>query len=291
MKHLHFVVNPAAAGSTCIRRFSALQPMLERRGINYSVVYSEYPGHVTELVQQAITADVDCVVAVGGDGTAREVAEALVHTGIPMGILPIGTGNDLIRALKIPANLDDAVELLISGTPRPVDAATANDRVYLNVAGFGFDVKVLERTKHYKKKLQGLFPYILGLLHALIHLRSWNIQVTTDGETYSQQALVVAVGNGTHIGGGMMVTPLAVVDDGLLDVCIIKSVGRMQLLRALRRFIGGKHLEMEITRYFKVTELTVKCGSQAQLQLDGEIMLSTPVTFCVLPHALEIITG
>ena len=105
MKHLHFIVNPAAGGKSCIRRFGSIQAHLDQRGIDYSVVYSEYPGHATLLAQQAIVAQRDCVVAVGGDGTVREIAESLLHTGIPMGILPMGTGNDLIRALGVPANL------------------------------------------------------------------------------------------------------------------------------------------------------------------------------------------
>lgn len=287
MNRLHFIVNPAAGGNTCIKRFAALENILINREIPYSSSYSEYPGHGAKLTKEAVLSGAGAVISVGGDGTTREIAAELLHTGIPMGVLPLGTGNDLIKALGIPNEPEEAMEVILNGQARLIDAAMANDQLYLNVAGFGFDVDVLEKARYYKDTFRGLFAYILGLLHALLRLGSHKAVIrTADGQTLEQEVILVAAGNGTHIGGGMMVTPQADVSDGLLDICVVEKVGRLKVLRCLAKFIKGKHLGLEFIRYFKAKEITVACEASTKVQLDGEIIEATPVTFRVLPSAL-----
>lgn len=290
MNHLHFIVNPAAGGSTCIKRFAPLENILQQKGISYSSSYSEHPGHGSKLTRDALAGGADCVISVGGDGTVREIAMEMLHTGIPMGILPLGTGNDLIRALNIPKEPEKALAVILEGQARAIDAAMANEQLYINVAGFGFDVEVLEKARYYKEFLQGLPAYILGLLHALLRLRSHKVIIqTADGQREEKEVILVSAGNGTHIGGGMMVTPKADVSDGLLDICVVDKVGRLKVLNCLAKFVKGKHIELEFVHYSKVKELTVLCNEPTSVQLDGEIIEMTPVCFRILPGALTMV--
>lgn len=291
MEQICFVVNPAAGGNSCLRKFSAAEERLRELGVPYTALYSEYEGHVTKLVRQALTAGETRVVAVGGDGTAREVAQELLHGEAVMGILPFGTGNDLIRALNIPAQWEDALDLILHAEPRPMDAATVNGQIFLNVAGFGFDVDVLEKTRMSKGRFRGVFAYLVGLLQALIHLKDYQVTLRANGSELTGRMMLVSVGNGTSIGGGMMVTPKAHPADGLLDVCLVRQVGRLKVLRCLARFVKGRHLELEFVQYFNATELTVDSSPPARIQLDGEIICETPAEIQILPGALQVLAG
>ena len=264
---------------------------MDKRQVHYEVARSEYPGHAVDLARQAVKDGHGCVVAVGGDGTALEVAQELVNTGTPMGLLPCGTGNDLSRALKIPKDIPAAVELLLSRQPLPMDAATANDKLYFNVAGFGFDVDVLINTDRYKNKHSGMTAYLLGLFRALFGLQLRKVKVISKEKTMEASALLIAVCNGSHFGGGMHVAPLADPSDGMLDVCLIHDVSFFTILMILSKFVKGKHLHTKYVTYWKTRELTVLSDPGSPLQLDGEIHGNTPVVFRCLKGVLMVKTG
>ena len=288
---LHFIFNPIAGHGISQKKFKELEELLKKRGIEYTVSCSEYPGHSHALTQQAVKDGREIIVAAGGDGTVREVAHELVGKGVTMGIFPCGTGNDLARALNIPQDTIEALDVLLNGEAREIDAAKANDDLYFNVAGFGFDVDVLINTERFKKRFKGLTAYVLGLFSALFGLKLSRVRITSPEETFECSALLVAACNGTHFGGGMNVAPKADPSDGLLDICVISDVTRLTVISVLSKFIKGRHLALPMVKYFKTTQISVESERPLQLQLDGEVIGSTPVTFKVLPKALLIKTG
>jgi YegS/Rv2252/BmrU family lipid kinase len=291
MKKPYFIVNPTAGGDSCLRKFHAIQIRLEERGVPYTATFTESPGHAGELARQGLASDCDGIVAVGGDGTVRDVAQQLLHAEKPLGLLPFGTGNDLIKTLCIPKEPEAALELLLTGKPQPIDAMMVNQSLCLNVAGFGFDVSVLQRTEYYKRRFRGSVAYLLGVLHALRDLRCFSVSIQTPEVCMDQECLIVSVGNGRYIGGGMMATPLADPTDGLLDVCVVENIPRRKLLACLVKFMKGTHIHLKECRYFQTPSLTITCTPQAAVQLDGEIIEQTPVTMQVLPEALAVVCG
>lgn len=292
MKPLHFIYNPLAGNGISERTFSKLRSLLDERGLEYSFAVSEYAGHARELAKNARNGDYKCVVAVGGDGTIHEVATQLAGSEMPFSFLPCGTGNDLARALNIPPEPEILIDMLISKEPRPMDLGTVNDMLFINEAGFGFDVDVLIYTERYKKRFGGSTAYILGLINAVKDLRLRKVRIETDeGETLERNALVVAAGNGTHIGGGMNITPLASTSDGLFDVCIMSDVKRRTVFQVLSRFIKGKHLGLPITTYFTTSGFTAYSDPPSPLNIDGEITGSTPAVFRIIPDAIKVIAG
>lgn len=288
---LHFIFNPIAGHGISQKKFKQMEALLKERGIAYTVGCSQYPGHSHALTQEALEAGHKCIVAVGGDGTVREVAHELIGKGVTMGIFPCGTGNDLSRSLNIPQDIEAALEILLNGNEHEIDAAEANGTLFFNVGGFGFDVDVLINTERFKKRFKGLAAYMLGLFSALCGLKLNAVRITSPEETFECNALLVAACNGTHFGGGMNVAPKADPADGLLDICIISDVTRLTVISVLSKFIKGRHLSLPMVKYFKTTQISVETERPLPLQLDGEVIGNTPVTFKVLPKALIVKAG
>ena len=289
MDKLYFIVNPISGSGRGRRDFARVEALLRERGAAYEAVYTERPGHAVALAKAAADAGDRCIVAVGGDGTVNEVASALVNRDVVMGVLPFGTGNDLARVAGFPNDPEAAVDVLLSGRTRRMDAGMANDRFFLNVSGFGFDVDVLVNTEQYKEKYNGMLPYLLGIVRTLSHLRRLHITVEHDGITESFTSVLVSVGNGQYFGGGMHALPTADLYDGLFDVIVVKDLSLLHFISLLPCFIKGKHMGNPVVHHFRTAELTITSEEPCVLNMDGELGSGTPVTFRLLPGALPML--
>lgn len=292
MADLHFIVNPAAGSGASLPAFARAEAILKEKGVAYTSVRTEYPGHATELGRAAAAAGERVIVAVGGDGTVKELAEGLVHSKAAMGVLPCGTGNDLIRALHIPLEVEAALALLLEKAPIAVDTCLAGEDFFMNVGGFGFDCDVLMEVERFKKTHAGKTAYRMGLFTALTHLKSRKVTLEfDDGRVMTQNCTLVAFGNGTHFGSGMMVCPGADPTDGLMDVCVIDAVGTMTFLSLIGNFIKGAHGKIKQVTHYAARSVKVTSDPSSPLDLDGEVTGTTPITFAVVPASLNMICG
>lgn len=290
MGKYHFIVNRLAGSGRCEKLFAEVEKLLIERGISFDVAYTMHKYHAIDLTKQAIAAGAQCVVAVGGDGTVNEVASVLQGTGVLMGMLPFGTGNDFARATGTPDEPKAALDVLLGGKARKMDGGSANGNFFINVAGFGFDVDVLIQTERYKQRFKkGMLPYMLGILQALTHLKTMHLKLRYDGGEMEIDSLITSIGNGQYIGGGMCAVPTAVPDNGVFDVYVVEKVSVLRFLRLLPSFVKGKHVKFKEVHCFKTTELFVECEPANPLQLDGEVGHSTPVHFSLLPGVIDMI--
>ena len=290
LSDLHLIWNNVAGNGAAVSAYQLVTDTLAERGIPFTSEKSEYAGNATELAKAAVENGAKKIVVLGGDGTIREVACAMMNTGVPLGIISCGTGNDIIRALQIPNDPLLALDIALNGQVRDMDAAMANDLLYFNVAGFGFDVDVLRYVEIYKKRMKnGSLAYMRGLLTALLHLNSRKTKISWPEGSMEAQVLIIAAGNGTHFGGGMKVTPKADPFDGLLDICIINNVSKLNAYLILPKFLKGEHLTTKYVTYFKTTELTAVCEPASLLDVDGDILPGTPVTFKILPKSIRVV--
>lgn len=289
MERLYFIVNPIAGAGRSAKAFAGVRELLEQRHADFGAAYTEYPGHALALTKAALEAGERRIVAVGGDGTVNEVASALAGSGAVMGILPFGTGNDLCRTLDLPSQPEEALEVLFAGCVRPMDAGMANSRFFLNAAGFGFDVDVLRRTEKFKKRLNGMLPYALGVIQTLFSLRPLHLRAQTEGDFIELEALILVVSNGRYFGGGMMPAPEADPFDAKFDVCIVRRLPLHRILPVLIRVVKGKHQGLPEVLCFRSAEITVESPQDEPLELDGEICEVTPVTFRLLPGAIPLL--
>lgn len=289
MKKYFFVVNPVSGGGKGRPMFEQAMLYLDEKGVEYSYKYTSYAKEAYSIVREAIERGEKNIVAAGGDGTVREVASMLSNTGIVMGILPLGTGNDLAFCLNIPSDPRKAVDILLEDNPRAIDAGMANDMFFINVAGFGFDVDVIKNTEKYKRKFSGMVPYMLGILRTMFHLDGFDVIIDINGVQNSYKALMVSVCNGTRLGGGMNISPLSEQDDGLFDVMVLRKVNLIRFLRLLVPFVKGRHIGIREFDFYKAKEVRCQSSVPFELNLDGDLDSCTPVTFSILPKAVEML--
>lgn len=242
------------------------------------------------------------LVVVGGDGMVNLAANATARTGVPIGLIPTGTGNDFARTLGIPhADPDAAVDVLLGalgGEPRSLDAASiassAGERWFACSLSAGFDARVNDRANRLRWPA-GPSRYVVALLAELARLRPAAYALELDGQRWEAPAVLVSLGNGVSLGGGMKVTPDAELDDGLLDVLVVAPLGRLALLRILPRVFSGTHVtdrRVTIRRAARVridAPATVESPGQDVVAFaDGERIGPLPVEVTVAPGALRV---
>jgi YegS/Rv2252/BmrU family lipid kinase len=284
-----FIVNPIAGTGYALKAMKNLEEQLRQKGIEYKTFLTERPGHATQIAADLAGQDqVYAVVAVGGDGTASEVAAGLCGTGKPMGIIPAGTGNDFIKTTGIPNDPQRAFELLLSRKPVDTDTGTVNDQFFLNVCGTGFDVTVLDYAESLKDKHRGLTPYLIGLLKAIRHYQSVHLKVTADGKTEEGRYLVCSIANGRYIGGGIPICPDADPADGKLDLVLIQHRARWQIPFYLPGLMMSRDLKFKVTSHRRVSKIMIE-GENLRINIDGEIRPMEKVEFTVKPASLRLI--
>lgn len=285
---IYAICNPMAGNGLGRKIGLQIKAALDARNIPCHLEMTACPGHATQLAREAARAGHETVLAIGGDGTAYEVARGLMGTKSALGIIPAGTGNDFVKTIGVPKKPMDALEHLLSHAPRATDVGMFNERLFLNEIGAGFDVAVLDYAQQAKRFCRGLLPYLYGVIQALFRFRAIPLTYTLeDGSAVTQDAFVIAVANGGVIGGGIVVAPDARADDGLLDVVIVDNVRRRDLPARLIGLMRGKILTFPETHFCRVRSLSFSAPSM-RLNADGEIVSVDSVAACILPGALMI---
>jgi diacylglycerol kinase (ATP) len=235
----------------------------------------------------AVKDGVDALVALGGDGIAHTAIQAVAGTGVPLGIVPAGTGNDLARELDMPRDPLEATEAILAATPRQIDAVRAGDRWFGGVLGSGFDSMVNERANRMSWP-RGRSRYNLAILAELRVFRPLPFTITLDGEVWHTEAMLVAIGNGTSYGAGMKVCPTASLDDGLLNVTVLGPVPKTRFIRMFPRVYKGTHVELAEVQCRQAREVRLESPGVVAYA-DGERFAALPVTCTCVPGALSVL--
>lgn len=215
------IVNPIAGCGYALKVMEQVQSVLTARNLPFRVMRTEYPGYAAKLAREAVEMGCEAVYVIGGDGTFSEAARGLAGSGIPIGLIPAGTGNDFVKTLGTPKEPMAALDFILSHEPRPCDAIDLNGQMFLNVAGAGFDVTVLENVADFGGKIRGLLPYLIGLIRAIWKHQPLQLTYTVDGKTQTKDALLCIAANGKWIGGGIPICPDAVPNDGKIDFMVV----------------------------------------------------------------------
>lgn len=270
----NLIFNPVAGHGRSQKQLDAVIKILDDKGVEYSVHETNGPMHATEITKDLIEKGAKKIVAVGGDGTVAEVAKAIYGTDAALGIIPAGTGNDYRRAVGVPDEIDKSVEFLLKGKPTPCDALEVNGEVYLNIISMGFDVEVAKRANNYK--IFGSAAYTLAAVDRALFAKNQYATITIDGKEIKKNILLVAIGNGSHYGGGMNSLPTADITDGLLDICVVDATTPLNILKVLPRYVAGTHMDMDIVSIYSAKEITIKLDDkQLPVNADGEILPET----------------
>ncbi|KAB1075583.1 lipid kinase [Methylobacterium planeticum] len=230
----------------------------------------------------------DLVILGGGDGTLNAAAPALVETGLPLGILPLGTANDLARSLALPLDPLAAAEIITTAEARPADLGWVNGHYYFNVASIGFSAELAGDLTAESKKKWGTLGYAIAAVRVLRRVRPFTVTIEHDGTTEKVVTIQASVGNGRHYGGGMTVEEDASVDDGKLDFYSLEVAHWWRLIALLPALRRGTHGQSDDVRAFKTTEIRLTTRRPRPVNTDGELMTHTPAHFKVIPKALRI---
>jgi len=288
---VRIIINPAAAGGRLGRQWPETAQRLAGWGFEAPVVFTEAPGHATDLAAAAVADGVARVVVAGGDGTVCEAAEGLFRAGGgELAVLPLGTGNDAARTLGIPLDLEEATRTAAAGRPQPVDLIRIGDRYVLNAIGVGLTGDINDRAVRIKW-VRGIAVYLLAALSALFKYRTQMVRMVTDDGNYEGSMLILAVHGGPTTGGGFALTPAAVPDDGLLDACLVEEVGPVGRLARLIAAMQGTLGDKTGTHELQAPWLELHFSRPLPAHLDGNsVTLEPPIArFEVVPGALQVV--
>jgi YegS/Rv2252/BmrU family lipid kinase len=231
---------------------------------------------------------VDLVILGGGDGTMNYAAPALVESGLPFAILPLGTANDLARSLGLPLDPVEAARFIPTAEARPVDLGWVNGHYYFNVASVGFSAELAGELTADSKKIWGVLGYAVAAVRVLRRVRPFTVTIEHDGTVEKVTTIQVSVGNGRHYGGGMTVEETAAVDDGKLNFYSLEINHWWRLLALLPALRRGTHGRAADVRAFHTQEIKLSTRKPRPVNTDGELTTHTPAHFKVFPKILRV---
>ncbi|HET6298282.1 MAG TPA: YegS/Rv2252/BmrU family lipid kinase [Kribbella sp.] len=286
-RRIALVVNPTSGRGLGARVAPIVRTRLESGGLTVDVYTTTCAEDVGRISAEVIASGADAVALVGGDGTLHLGAQVLANSGMPFGVIPAGTGNDFARGLGVP--LKDpvrAADLIVAGATRLVDLATAKDEFITTVVAGGFDSLVNKRANAMTWP-KGNSRYTLATLAELRTFKPLKYVVTVDGELIETEAMLVAVGTGPMYGGGLQICAGAEIDDGLLDVTIIKPVSRLTLLQMFPKLSKGTHVGHPALLTLRGSSVRLESAG-VTAYADGEILGALPVDIGIAPGALTV---
>jgi YegS/Rv2252/BmrU family lipid kinase len=306
------IVNPVAGRARGAKLRARAAAELTRLFPDITFFESNAPGHATVLAQEA--RDAELVIAVGGDGTVREVASGLLAANSQpatrnssLAVIPVGSCNDFLKTIGVPSDVIEACRVAKEGRVWAIDVVrvemagegSSQQTHFINAAGFGFDATVTAEA-HKSKHLRGLPLYLIAIIRTLrtlecplVRIRAGALSSALPASQYEteQRVLMIAAANGRYYGGGMKVAPEAQPDDGLIEVCIADSMGRLSALRKLPRFVAGTHVTLKEVRMLRTPELELQFLEPVLLELDGDLLMPQPFSrfrLTVLPKAINL---
>ena len=282
------IANPAARRTR--RRLAVAAEALGAEGARVDVASTERPGHAAEIVRERADR-YQAVFALGGDGTAMEVVGALAHTGIPVGIIPGGTGNLVARALGIPIATRRAAAALLTGDIADVDLGRlASGRCFAFSCGVGVDARMIRDTPPVWKRRLGIMAYTYVALKASLRNVSFRVRARIDGETIERQATAVMVANfGTVLHDLIVLGPGIARDDGKLDLCVFSPATSWQALGVAWRLLRKDFRPHPAITYRSGRSFRIDCEPSQDAQADGELIGTTPIELHVDPHAARLL--
>jgi YegS/Rv2252/BmrU family lipid kinase len=283
------IINPAAGGGAGAKVGAMLARELEASGFKIEVIQTPGPGEAARLARQASAEGCRTVIAVGGDGTANEIANGLVGTSTALALYPIGSGNDFARVLGYPRKRRDIARFLAGARRRVIDVGDVNGRIFVNAAGVGIDGHVAERVEASARVVGATLGYFVGALVSIASYRPQPMRLRIDGQTREGKHLVVVAANGTHFGSGMHVAPMAKIDDGLFDIVVAGDLGPWASLVALAKLYRGTHVNGTDVLAFRARSLDVELERELPTQTDGEPVRARSLTVRMRPRALTVL--
>ncbi len=285
---IKFIINPISGVRKKDMMGQYIRKHLDYSKFNADISYTKKAGDATSLAQDAVQKNFDLVVAAGGDGTINEVSRALTGTDTTLGIIPLGSGNGLAHHLKIPTNPISALQLINNSNEIKIDTVNVNDTMYVSIAGVGFDAKVAR--KFAKSDKRGFLSYFRIVSQEYTYYKEKKYKLIIDDREILSSALLISFANSNQFGYNTTIAPKASLDDGLIDVCIVKKVPLIELPVVAHLLYFNQIDKSRYVKIIKAKEVILEQNKNRTVNLDGEpLKLGKKLHFKINPLSLKIL--
>ena len=293
------IINLTAGGGKPRPHLKTIFKYLKENGFNFKVSYTSHHGEAIELAQKAADKGIDLIVSIGGDGTVNEIVNGIMKSknNPPLGIIPLGWANDFIKSTNIPSDIIEACKILIKGKTKKIDIGAINNQIYFaNICGIGFDAEVAHlanqlKNRHPNWNTLSAYVYVFATIKKLLSPFGYHeVKIKIDGQETQSKILFMAVGNGKIYGGRFKITPEAVLDDSLLEVCVVEEMGRFKYLSIIPKVFKGTHASIKGINFYRAKEVVIESSEPILAQVSGEVIEGQKeFTITLLPKSLKLI--
>jgi diacylglycerol kinase (ATP) len=288
-----FIVNPVAGSGAAVSQVPKLKEMIVKYGLDAEIVYTERQGHAEGIAIEYLRKGFDHFIGVGGDGTFNELVRPLVgKPGLVAGLIPAGTGNDFIQIVGFPGRLtEEHWDIFFNESVSIMDVGTVNGKIFMNGMGLGFDAEVASQnyTPDGKAREGSKNRYIWHIVKTLLFFREKRMEVVNGNDIHETDCFINTIAIGRRFAGGFLLTPLAIANDGLLDVCSIKRLSLPERFSILLKVPGGKHVTDKRINYFKTDRLTLGFTEKVPFHVDGELFFADKFDVGLIAGGINVI--
>lgn len=289
MKHI-FILNPTSGKGVAKTFIQPIKDYCDQHQLVYKLIITEFAGHAKKIAHQYTAKDDVCLYAVGGDGTLNEIINGINHF-VPLALIPAGTGNDYSKMLGGNANNPkEMIQSVIEGKMVYVDYASHNNLNFHNCCSMGLDAQInaLAIKLFHKLPIPRKIVYGIAAFISVLNPQPFEITLQLKDRIIHKRALLIAIMNGKRYGGGFNATPLADIQDGLLDICIIEPVSIVELIYLLPKYFKGKHAHLKQVQMLQADTFALSVDHEIPTQTDGENSLETCLNFSIIKNGLYL---
>lgn len=293
------IINLTAGGGKPRSHLKTIFKYLKENGFNFKVSYTSHHGEAIELAQKAADKGMELIVSIGGDGTVNEIVNGIMKSknDPSLGIIPLGWANDFIKSTDIPSDIIETCKVLARGKIKKIDIGVINSQKYFaNICGVGFDAEVAllanqMKSKHPNLRILSAFVYVFATVKKLLSPFNYhNVKIKFDGQEIHSKILFIAISNGKIYGGRFKITPEAILDDGLLEICLVEEMGRFKYLSIIPKVFKGTHASIKGIKFYRAKEVVIESSETILAQVSGEVIEGQKkFTITLLPKSLKLI--
>jgi YegS/Rv2252/BmrU family lipid kinase len=283
------IVNPVAGGKKVLRRLPNVRRWLSKSPHHFAYSVTQSSDEMRSEIIKASREGVDAILLLGGDGTVHNALPAIAETNLPSGFLPCGRGNDFARNIGLSLNLRKSCSFSSRPSIRQVDLPEINSIPFISIAYVGFDGEVNKLANEGKGYFGGKLGYIICVLRALRKFRPFEIEMTIDGRSIRERVMMVTIANAPFYGGGMKIAPQAIMNDGVLDICIVKEISKSELLRQFPKVFKGTHITHPRIMMTSGRRVSLVSDEPRQIFADGEYVGNLPAECTIGNQSIQIL--
>jgi diacylglycerol kinase (ATP) len=288
-----FIVNPVAGSGAAKTQLPKLEEMIRNNSIDAEIIFTERTGHAAELSAKFRDKGFKYIIGVGGDGTINEISRPLLgRADVVIGLIPAGTGNDFIQILGFPNRFGEKEwDIFFKRDTIGMDVGSVNGMIFLNGMGLGFDAQVASEnyTGEGIVKEGGKNKYIWHIIKTLLFFREKRMTFINENGNVVTDCFINTIAIGRRFAGGFLLTPSAIANDGLLDVCSIKKLALPERFQILLKVPEGRHINDRRVHYYKISGLKLEFEMKVPFHVDGELYFSDKFDVSLVPSGLNII--